>query len=50
LQLRLTDAEMTGTVTLTDGRKMPVTGRAVAGGAGLYRAGAEGTGSKAVAG
>ena len=50
LQLRLTDAEMTGTVTFADGREVPVTGRAVAGDAGLYRAEAEGAGSKAVAG
>jgi hypothetical protein len=50
LQLRLTDAEMTGTVTLTDGRDVPVTGRLVTGDAGLYRAEAEGSGSKAVAG
>ncbi len=50
LQLRLTDAEMTGTVTLADGREIPLTGRAVAGDAGLYRAEAEGSGSKAVAG
>lgn len=50
LQLRLTDAEMTGTATLTDGREVPVTGRLVTGDAGLYRAEAEGSGSKAVAG
>lgn len=50
LQLRLTDADMTGTVTLADGRQVPVTGRVVAGDAGLYRAEAEGSGSKAVAG
>lgn len=50
LQLRLTDAEMTGTVTLTDGREVPVAGRVVAGDAGLYRAEAEGSGSRAVAG
>lgn len=50
LQLRLIDAEMTGTVTLTDGREVTVTGRLVTGDAGLYRAEAEGSGSKAVAG
>jgi hypothetical protein len=50
LQLRLTDAGMTGTVTLTDGREVPLAGRAVAGDAGLYRAEAEGSGGKAVAG
>ena len=50
LQLRLTAAEMTGTVTLTDGREVPVTGRLVTGDAGLYRAEAEGGGGKAVAG
>jgi hypothetical protein len=40
---------MTGTVTLTDGREVPVTGRLVTGDAGLYRAEAEGSGSKTVA-
>jgi hypothetical protein len=50
LQLRLTDTEMTGTVTLSDGREVPVRGRAVAGQAGLYRAEATGSDSKAVAG
>ena len=50
LQLRLTETEMTGTVTLSDGREVPVTGRAVAGDAGLYRAEATGSDAKAVAG
>jgi hypothetical protein len=50
LQLRLTDAGMTGSVTLADGREVPLTGRVVAGDAGLYRAEAEGSGSRAVAG
>lgn len=50
LQLRLTETEMSGTLTLTDGRALPVTGRTVAGDAGLYRAEATGAGAKAVAG
>jgi hypothetical protein len=50
LQLRLTDTDMSGTLTLADGRVMQVTGRTVAGDAGLYRAEATGTGAKAVAG
>jgi len=50
LQLRLTDSDMTGTVTLTDGRTLPVTGKAAFGDAGLYRAEAAGNGGKAVAG
>jgi hypothetical protein len=50
LQLRLTETEMTGNVTLTGGRQLAVTGRAVAGDAGLYRAEAAGGGDKAVAG
>lgn len=50
LRLRLTETEMTGTVTVAGGRELAVTGRAVAGDAGLYRAEAAGAGSKAVAG
>jgi hypothetical protein len=50
LQLRLTDTDMTGTLTLADGRVMQVSGRTVTGDAGLYRAEATGSGSKAVAG
>ena len=50
LQLRLTETDMTGTLTLSDGRALPVTGRTVAGDAGLYRAEATGSGAKAVAG
>lgn len=50
LQLRLTDTDMTGALTLTDGRKVSVTGRAVTGDAGVYRAEASGSDSKAVAG
>ena len=38
LQLQLTDSAMTGTLTLADGRSAPVTGTAVTGDAGLYRA------------
>lgn len=50
LQLRLTETEMTGTLTLAGGRALPVTGRTVAGDAGLYRAEAAGAGAKAVGG
>ena len=50
LQLRLTETDMTGTLTLSDRRALPVTGRTVAGDAGLYRAEATGSGAKAVAG
>ena len=50
LQLRLTQADMTGTLTLADGRALAVSGRTVAGDAGLYRADATGSGAKAVAG
>lgn len=50
VQLRLTDTEMSGTLTLTGGRALTVTGRTVAGDAGLYRAEASGAGAKAVAG
>jgi hypothetical protein len=50
LQLQLTDTDMTGTLTLPDGRNVAVTGRAVAGDAGLYRAEAAGSGGKALAG
>lgn len=50
LQLRLTDTDMTGTLTLAGGRALPVTGRAAAGDAGLYRAEVTGSGAKGVAG
>lgn len=50
LQLRLTETDMNGTLTLTDGRALPVTGRTVAGDAGLYRAEATGADAKAVGG
>ncbi|HET7722631.1 MAG TPA: hypothetical protein VFK43_21880 [Acidimicrobiales bacterium] len=50
LQLRLTETEMSGTLTLTGGRALPVTGRTAAGDAGLYRAEATGASAKAVAG
>lgn len=50
LQLRLTDTDMTGTVTLADGRSVPVNGKAVTGDAGLYRAEASGSSGKAVGG
>ena len=50
LALRLTETEMSGTVTLAGGRALPVTGRSVTGDAGLYRAEASGAGAKAVAG
>lgn len=50
LQLRLTETEMTGTVTLSGGRELAITGRTVAGDAGLYRAEAASADSKAVAG
>ena len=50
LQLRLTDTGMTGTLTLADGRQVFVAGSSTSGQAGLYRAEAEGNGSKAVAG
>jgi hypothetical protein len=38
VQLQLTDTTMTGTLTLADGRTAPVSGSAVTGDAGLYRA------------
>ena len=50
LQLRLTDTDMTGTVTLADGRTLQVTGKAASGDAGLYRAESAGNGGTAVAG
>jgi hypothetical protein len=50
LQLRLTDTDMSGTLTLADGRVMQVAGRTVSGDAGLYRAEATGSDAKAVAG
>ena len=50
LQLQLTGTDMTGTVTMADGRKLPVSGRAVDGDAGLYRAEAAGADAKAVGG
>lgn len=50
LQLTLTDAGATGTVTLAGGRQLPVTAMPASGDAGLYRAEAAGNGSTAVAG
>ena len=51
LQLELTDAAMTGTVTLAGGRTLAVNGRAATGDAGLYRAETPGPGgAPAVAG
>jgi hypothetical protein len=50
LQLALKDTGMTGTVTLAGGRQLSITGMQASGDAGLYRAEAEGNGSKAVAG
>jgi hypothetical protein len=50
LQLALTGTDMTGTVTMADGRKLAVSGRAVDGDAGLYRAEATGPDAKAVGG
>lgn len=50
LQLQLTGADMTGTLSLTDGRRLPVSGRIVDADAGLYRAEAAGAEGKAVAG
>ena len=52
LQLQLTDADLTGTLTLADGRRAAVSGRSVAadGDAGLYRAEASGAGGTAVGG
>jgi hypothetical protein len=50
LQLQLTDSAMTGTLTLTGGRTLAVTGQTTTGDAGLYRAEAAATGGPAVAG
>jgi hypothetical protein len=50
LQLRLSDTDVTGTLALADGRRVEVSGRAVTGDAGLYRAEAAGNDGKAVAG
>lgn len=50
LQLQLTGADMTGSLTLADGRKVPVSGRTVDGDAGLHRAEAAGAEGRAVAG
>ena len=52
LQLQLTDADLSGTLTLPDGRRATVSGRSVAadGDAGLYRAEASGAGGTAVGG
>ena len=50
LQLQLTDSSMSGTVTLSDGRVLPVTGETTTGDAGLYRAETAGPGGPAVAG
>ncbi len=50
LQLQLTGTDLTGTLTLADGRTLPVGGRIVEGEAGLYRAAVADVGSTAVAG
>ena len=50
LQVQLTATEMTGTLTLADGRTLPVSGRVAGGDAGLYRAEASGAGGSAVGG
>jgi hypothetical protein len=50
LQLQLTDAAMTGTLTLAGGRTLAVTGQPTTGDAGLYRAEAAASGGQAVAG
>lgn len=50
LRVQLTATDMTGTLTLADGRGIPVTGKAVTADAGLYRAEAADAGNKAVAG
>lgn len=50
LELRLTGSAMTGTVTLADGRKLPVAGGPVTGDAGLYRAEVAGAPGMRVAG
>ena len=52
LQLQLTEADLTGTLTLPDGRRAAVSGRSIAADddAGLYRAEASGAGGTAVGG
>ena len=50
LQLQLTGSDMTGTLTLTDDRRLSVSGRMVDADAGLYRAETAGAEGKAVAG
>ena len=50
LQVQLTATEMTGTLTLPDGRTLPVSGRTVGADAGLYRAEASGAEASAVGG
>jgi hypothetical protein len=50
LQAQLTDTDLTGTLTLADGRTVPLTGHTVEGDAGLYRAESSGADSEAVAG
>ena len=50
LRVQLTDSAMTGTLTLADGRVLQVAGQPAAAEAGLYRAEASGTSTKAVAG
>ncbi len=50
LQLQLGATDMTGSLTLADGRKLLVNGRIVDADAGLYRAEADRAGGKAVAG
>jgi len=50
LRLQLTDADMTGTLSLADGRVFDVAGHVTANDAGLYRAEAASGSTKAVAG
>jgi len=50
LQLKLNARDMTGTLTLADGRSLPLAGALAAGDAGLYRAETTGSGGKAVGG
>jgi hypothetical protein len=50
LQVQLAGTDMSGTLTLTDGRKLSVNGRIVDADAGLYRADVAGADGKAVAG
>jgi hypothetical protein len=50
LHVRLTDTGRTGTLTVTDGRTLPVSGEAASGDAGLYRAETAGGDAEAVGG